>query len=59
MPSNETPARATLPTPAEQQVTYERQRRAYDYLLWLWIQGGKQGPPPPLPVRPHTPGWKP
>ncbi len=53
------PARDTLPTPAEQRATYERQRSAYDRLLSLWIQGGKQGPPPPLPVRPHTPGWKP
>lgn len=49
---------SALPTPAEQQATYERQRRAYDHLLSLWIQGGKQGPPPPMPVRPHTPGWK-
>jgi hypothetical protein len=45
-----------LPTEAEQQATYRRQREQFEIAYVRWVDGGKVGPMPPHPVRPHTPG---
>lgn len=47
-----------LPTPAEQWAEYKRRKEAWDLAYEYWKQTGKVGPPPPYPVRPHTPGWR-
>jgi hypothetical protein len=39
--------------------TYENAKHAFDEAFAVWKKNGKQGPPPPRPVRPHTPGWNP
>lgn len=46
-----------LPTPEEQQAEYQRKRMEFERAEAAWIAGGRVGPPPPHPVRPHTPGW--
>jgi hypothetical protein len=52
--------RCGLPTPAEQQAEYERQKAIYDRLLAKWEADGRvPGRSPARPVRPHTPGWVP
>lgn len=35
-------------------VLHAEWRVAYD----AWKAGGKQGPPPPMPIKPHIPGWR-
>jgi hypothetical protein len=42
---------------AEQRAEHERRMDAHHRAMYTWRMGGKQGPPPPHPVRPHTPGY--
>lgn len=49
--------RGPLPTAEEdQQRAYERQMQTYAAAMDVWRDDGGRGPPPPRPVRPHTPG---
>lgn len=44
------------PTSAEQLAEFDRHWDYYEQRLEAWKEGGRVGPPPPRPVRPHTPG---
>lgn len=37
---------------------YNRRMQTYQALYDRWVADGKLGPPPPRPVRPHTPGFQ-
>lgn len=43
----------------EQWAAYDRAMQTFETLKARWIADGKLGPPPPRPVRPHTPGFNP
>ena len=47
-----------LPTREEQWERYRKAKARWDADYAAWNDGGRVGPPPPYPVRPHTPGWR-
>jgi hypothetical protein len=48
-----------LPTEAEILAVYRDAKARFDLAYRAWIDGGKQGDPPPRPVPPHIPGFGP
>jgi len=48
-----------LPTRDEQYAAYRIARTEWDRALAHWWDCGRVGNPPPMPVRPHTPGFAP
>lgn len=36
---------------------YREVKAAHARAYAAWVGGGREGPPPPRPVAPHTPGW--